>query len=157
MPSIKTLNKNQRLKSRKTIDALFKAGRSFSVFPFRVLYLVESSKSGMQEINTVSSPEFSQAKNNLKGGHLLQTGFSAPSKNFKKAVDRNRIKRLTRESFRLNQTELQESVARLNIRLNLFLIYTGKELPNHELVTNKISVVLQSLIKKLNESHPSNT
>ena len=133
-PKTHSLNKSQRLKSRKTIDALFKAGKSFSVFPFRVLYLM---------LDESMAP--------------LQAGFSAPTKNFKKAVDRNRIKRLIKESYRLHRHLLEKVVLEKGIKLSVFFIYTGKELPDQELVTNKISVILQLLIKKLHESGPSNT
>lgn len=176
MPVLKTLNKDQRLKSRKAIDALFKNGRSFSNFPFRVLYLVENNipLPGLASKQNDLDPT-PQAVDNLVSSHntvehngslqvrdlpksqRVRAGFSAPSKNFKKAVDRNRIKRFTKEAYRVNQEDLNKTVMRLKINLILFLIFTGKELPDQELVTNKILVVLQTLIKKLHESHSSNT
>lgn len=146
MPPPRTLNKNQRLKSRKTIDALFKNGRSFSVYPFRVLYIIRPFESAAEKKLQIPATAPS-----------LKAGFSAPSKNFKKAVHRNRIKRLIKEAYRLNQQQLNEYVSLQRIRLDIFFIYTGKDLPDQELVTGKISVVLQQLLKKLNESLPSNT
>jgi len=145
MPPTRTINKEQRLKSRKTIDGLFKNGRSFSVFPFRVLYLIGSAGKKVLQAADVAGLVSS-----------LKAGFSAPTKNFKKAVDRNRIKRLTKEAYRLNQQELQAFVTQRKINLSIFLIYTGKELPDQRLVTEKISLILHQLIKKLHERHPSN-
>jgi ribonuclease P protein component len=121
-----SLGKNQRLKSRKLIGQLFKEGKSVSVFPFRVLYLPQ--------------PE---------AGELLQAGFSVSSKNFRKAVDRNRIKRLMREAYRLQKLPLKSLLEKKNNRLVVFLIYTGKEMPDYEFIYEKVNVVLQTIIKKL--------
>ncbi|MEO6583853.1 MAG: ribonuclease P protein component, partial [Ferruginibacter sp.] len=73
-----------KLKSRKLIEQLFKTGRSFSNFPFRVVWL---------------------SKNDL--AHL-QAGVGVSSRYFKKATDRNRIKRLIREAYRLQKNTLQQ-------------------------------------------------
>ncbi len=80
-----TLGKNERLKSRKLIEQLFKEGKSFNAFPFRVYYL-------LQVVPLTAMPKNS-----------LQFGAGASAKNFKKAVDRNRIKRLAREAYRLQK------------------------------------------------------
>ena len=82
-----TLKKDERLKSRKIIQQLFKKGKSFSVFPFRVIYIEEAN------------PET-----------YLKAAFSVSSKNFKKAVDRNRIKRLMRECYRLQKKNLEKQL-----------------------------------------------
>ena len=72
------LGKSERLKSRKQIEELFLSGNNFSQFPIRVSYQFEASE----------KPTF-------------QIGVSASKKYFKKAVDRNRIKRLLRETYRI--------------------------------------------------------
>ena len=68
-------------------------------------------------------------------------------KNFKRAVDRNRVKRLTREAYRLQKKQLQEATIEKKLQLNIFFIYTGKELPNYALVREKIEVVLKKLLQ----------
>lgn len=78
----------------------------------------------------------------------LQAGFGASSRNFKKAVDRNRIKRLTREAYRLQKPILQEWLRKKDRSLALFFIYTGKELPDYEVVKDKIGLALQKLMKE---------
>jgi ribonuclease P protein component len=71
------------------------------------------------------------------------------SKNFKKAVDRNRIKRLMRESYRLQKIFLQNVLKEKNKQLALFLIYTGKELPEYKMVSDKIELILHRIVKGL--------
>jgi ribonuclease P protein component len=121
-----TLGNDERLKSRKLIERLFRDGKSFAVFPFRVYYL--------------SLPN--------EGHFPLQAGFGAGSKNFKRAVDRNRIKRLAREAYRLQKQELVSLLIEKGQALAIFIIYTGKELPETALVTVKIGLALQKLIKE---------
>lgn len=73
-----TLGKQERLKSRKLIGRLYEEGKSIKVFPLRMVYI--------QTEHTSNFP--------------AQVGLSVPKRNFKKAVDRNRIKRLLRETYR---------------------------------------------------------
>jgi len=119
-----TLGKGERLKSRKLIERVFREGQHFSVYPFRISWIVIGSVEG------------------------VQAGFGASSRNFKKAVDRNRIKRLMREAYRLQKHTLVGELAGKNRSLAVFFIYTGKELPDYGAVSEKIGVALQRLIKE---------
>jgi ribonuclease P protein component len=120
-----TLKKVERLKRRKVIEKLFSEGRAVTSFPIRVQYKMDDP------LLTVS----------------LQAGFSVSSRNFKKAVDRNRIKRLMREAYRLQKAPLEQALQTKQQKLALFLIYTGKELPNYALVREKVEVVLKKLLQ----------
>ena len=122
------LRKQHRLKSRKAIDLLFKKGKSFSNFPFRVCW---------QKVDE-------------KG---LKAGFTASSKNFKHAVDRNRIKRLIKEAYRLQKNNLEEIVQTKFSGLHLFFIFSGKEIPTYEFVFEKMNATLKRIIKLLNEEN----
>ena len=83
----------------------------------------------------------------------LQFGAGAGTKNFKKAVDRNRIKRLTREAWRLQKSGLQEILMNNKTQLVVFFIYTAKELPEYNLVYEKTGAVINKLIKIINEKN----
>ena len=126
-----TLGKEERLKSRKQIEQLFDKGKSFVVAPFRIYFIVNSE-----------SP-IQKDESRLKFG----TGVSA--KNFKKAVDRNRIKRLTREAWRLQKNEIREKTSETQKQLNVFFIYTGKELPDFTTVKEKVAIALKKLADKI--------
>jgi ribonuclease P protein component len=132
------LGKNKRLKSRKAIDLLFKDGKSFNLFPFRIIYqfLMVDAKA--------------QAEN-------LQAGFSASKRSFKKAVFRNRIKRLMRENYRLQKNELEQLLLQQNKMLVIFILYSGKELPEYDLVKEKMHLIIQKLLRITNEKPVANS
>jgi ribonuclease P protein component len=132
-----TLGKDERLKSRKQIEQLFNEGKKITVGPFRVFYLF---------VNTTSI-----------GHSSLSFGVGVSNRNFKKAVDRNKIKRLTREAWRLQKNSLKETVNAKNKHLNIFLIYTSKELPGFELVKDKVAVALKKLEKLADENSVTNS
>lgn len=119
-----TFKKEEKLKSRKFIQLLFKQGVSFSNFPFRILY-------------------FFLEKNIAP----LQTGFAVSAKQFKKAVDRNRIKRLLREAYRLQKNALTDTLKMNENFMIVFFVYTGNEIPRYEEVFEK----MQSALKRLNK------
>ncbi|MEO9005247.1 MAG: ribonuclease P protein component [Ginsengibacter sp.] len=119
-----TLKGTERLKSRKIIQRLFKEGKSFSHFPFRIIYI---------PIENDTTP--------------LLAGFTVSTRNFKKAVHRNRIKRLMREAYRLQKNSLVASLEENQKKFAIFFIYQGNKLPVYEEVFEKIGGAVQRLQK----------
>jgi ribonuclease P protein component len=124
-----TLGRAERLRSRKLIEKVFEEGKSFSVFPYRVYY--------------------------LKTLTPLQFGVGVGKKNFSSAVDRNRIKRLTREAYRLQKKEIIQKITEKSNSLAIFFIYTAKELPSYPALYEKMHVILNRLITIADED-PAN-
>ena len=83
----------------------------------------------------------------------IKIGVSASSKKFKKAVDRNRIKRVLKENYRLNKQALHEYVANSNIQVAVFLMYIDKALPADTLLQRKMPIIIDKLIKALDENN----
>lgn len=77
----------------------------------------------------------------------MQAAFSVSSKNFKKAVDRNRIKRLMREAYRLQKSLLQSELANNQLYLAIFIIYTGNSLPEFENIFESMGTAIYRLQK----------
>ncbi|WP_430968070.1 ribonuclease P protein component [Spongiimicrobium sp. 2-473A-2-J] len=116
-----TFPKKEKLKSKKRIEQLFSEGRSISQYPIRLIYL---------------QTELSQEAK-------IQAGMAVPKKNFKSAVKRNRVKRLLRESYRLNK-----DVVFNNIEGNFafLFLYLGKDLPSYHRVEDSMKQILQKFI-----------
>ena|ERR1700733_12608648 len=121
-----TFHKSERLCSRKTIESIFNSGKIINVFPVRLLW-------------TESSPE---EKINLKIAIIV------PKKNFKRAVDRNKIKRHIREAYRLNKhirlTELNES----GMKFSAIILFAGKNMLSWRELEAKIILTLQRFVEQ---------
>jgi ribonuclease P protein component len=137
-----TLGKTERLKSRKIIEQLFKEGKSFSNFPFRVLYLTVNKDAATAPVKQQHQPA------------PLQCGFGVSTRHFKKAVHRNRVKRLLREAWRLQKNELEHLLTTQQKQLAVFVIYTGNELPLYPLVYEKAGSILKRLKEKVDTAQP---
>ena len=87
----------------------------------------------------------------------LQAGFTVSARQFKKATDRNRIKRQMREAYRLQKNPLAEKLEATKLRLSIFFIYVGNELPEYEQLFKKTGSVISRLIKIADENSLANT
>ena len=81
----------------------------------------------------------------------IKTGVGVNTRNFKKAVDRNYIKRLLREIYRTEKTELVDFLNQHNKRINLFLLFVDKVLPEYNLLKPKMQQAIKKLIHFLHE------
>ena len=118
-----TFCKDERLSSRNLIKKLFDEGEKRFSYPFRVTYL----------------------NCEIPSKYPVQLLISVPRSLFKKASDRNRIKRLIREAYRRNKYILYDPLNRSNKQILLCLAYTSKEIVSFDIIKEKIIVLLQRL------------
>ncbi|HEY6975206.1 MAG TPA: ribonuclease P protein component [Chitinophagaceae bacterium] len=127
--------RKEKLKGRKMIEQLFSKGKSFTVFPIKIFYLQPGTPL-----------DFS-----------VKAGVGVSARNFKKAVERNRIKRLLREAYRTEKLSLHLYLKEHNTQLIMFLLYTDKLLPDYAALKAKMPLLFEQLIKRLNEAGVANT
>lgn len=121
-----TLDKDKRLKSRKLIEEIFTSGKTLKKYPLRVVYTRSDS----------DTLEF-------------KIGVSVSKKKFKKAVDRNLIKRRMREAFRINQSKLNSPQ-----KLNLMIIYTSDQILTFEQI-QQATITLLDWLNSASNVHTS--
>lgn len=112
-----TLKKSEILRHKKVIRELFERGSSFSIYPIKIIFEIK--------------PE---------GQH--QVLFSVPKKKFKKAVERNKIRRRLREAYRLNKHILDVND---KAKLNIAYIYISEQILPFEYLQEKMIESLEKL------------
>ncbi len=129
MAGLYTLSKNERLTSKKLIDKIFKReGEFISKFPLSFIFLEHS----------------------LSENVPAQILFSVPAKKVKKAHDRNRIKRLMRESYRLQKPEFYNFINLTPGRQYICcLMYNAAAIPEYQDIDIKIKFLLNEFCKKI--------
>ena len=145
MSKVFTYQKADKLKSRKQTQYLFAKGQSMNAFPIKLIYTIESAQV-LSELLPI--PPFNIQTIIDKG--QLQAGVGAPSRTFRKAVMRNKVKRLLRESYRLEKPEFLASAALKGNRVNLFFLYTDGIVLSQKEIQEKIKQLLSRLSEKLN-------
>ena len=101
-----TFSKEEKLCSQKLIGQLFISGNSFFCYPFKLIWSIPGER------NT---------------GNPIQVAFSVPKRNFKRAHDRNLIKRVMRESYRYRKERLNQRLKGTTHKLTFMIVYAGKE------------------------------
>jgi ribonuclease P protein component len=127
-----TFKKEERLCSKKLIEELFHNGSSFLLYPFRIVWLVHP----------------------LPAEVPAQVLINAPKRRFKKAVDRNLIKRRIREAYRLNKSaELYSFLEDHSCQLLLGIQFVGKEIHDSEFIHKKFLLALAQLKSAFMKEH----
>jgi ribonuclease P protein component len=120
-----TFKKEERLCSIKLIDELYNNGSSFLLYPFRVTW-----------------------KTGIPSAHFpVQVVISVPKRKFKRAHDRNLLKRRIREAYRLHKSELLYSLLKEETNLLLGISYIGKEITDFQFIEKKLISVFEKLLK----------
>jgi len=118
-----SFKKAERLCEKKSIGQLFKTGRSFFYYPFKVVFLPL----------------------NEQADYPAKILISVPKRNFKKAVDRNRLKRLIREAYRKNKHLLYNEEKEQPLLYLISFIYTATQLLDYQTIEKKIILALQQI------------
>jgi ribonuclease P protein component len=121
-----SFGKEYKLCSKKVMTSIFEDGKQEKVYPFLLRYL------------TVD----------LKTNKRFQIVIAVPKRKFKRAVDRNKIKRLIREAVRKKKHIIEASMTAEEQQLALFLIYTSSKEETYQ----KVSVKIEALFLRLVES-----
>lgn len=119
-------SKEEKLKSKRTIERLFSEGKSVAVYPLRIVY--------------VALPE------NVVP---LQVGVSVSKKYFKKATDRNYLKRVLRETYRLNKQPLLD---RISGHYALMLFYQSNEVLPYAEINSRTVRLFEKFLKQIDSA-----
>ena len=118
-----TYPKKEKLKSKKLIEQMFNEGKAITAYPLRLIYL----------------------KTDFEDDIILKTGVSVSKRLHKKAVSRNRIKRLMREAYRLHKnTYFNKSTT----SYAFMFLYISKEEATFELLNAKTKLLLEKFLKQ---------
>ncbi|GHV10480.1 ribonuclease P protein component [Bacteroidia bacterium] len=120
--------KNERIFLQREIDILFESGNSLKVFPLRVTFWEQTLEAQQSPVSIL---------------------ISVPKKRFKRAVHRNRVKRLIRESYRLNKTALTAICAQKNMRLLIAFVYISDTIVDFHEMEAAVQKALTDLQEQL--------
>lgn len=122
-----TFTKEERLSSKKIIEELSQKGNSFTESPFKMIWL----------------------KIALQTKYPAQIVFGVPKRNFKKAVDRNKIRRRIKEAYRKNKHIFYNFLKEKDLQCALMLVYIAKTEVEYKEIESKIILTLQRLVSKV--------
>jgi ribonuclease P protein component len=140
-------SKEERLCRQKNIDNLFQHGQSFVAYPIRIIWT-------MKQLNNII-PGYSvpgKEPTDIENKPPAQLLITVSAKTFKRAVDRNKIKRRLREGYRLHKNPLYEALKGKDFNLDLGCQYIGKEILNYHEIEEKLVLAIRYLIRQLEKT-----
>jgi ribonuclease P protein component len=123
-----SFKKEERLSSKKTITFLFQSGSSVMSFPVKILF----TRTEM-------------------GQYPASVAIVVPKRLFKKAVDRNLIKRRIREAYRLNKSDFYPKLIKEHIGLNLVIQYQHRKIVDYQTIKKGLHKGLERIINQIRE------
>jgi ribonuclease P protein component len=126
--------KANMLAGKKQFETLFQSGEAFFVYPYRIVFQINKDPN--------QKPHF-------------EIGISVPKRKFKLAVNRNRLKRLTKEAVRLNQAALHALLQYNNINVQILFIYTNTTILNFETLQKSVVKIIKQFETIFSKYHSS--
>ncbi len=120
-----SFKKRERLTSSKSISLLFKEGRSISSYPVRFIYDMEGE------------------------GGPVKMAISVPKRLYKRAVDRNLLKRRIREAYRLNKADFAGRIGKMNLQVNVVIQYQHKKILDFHAIEAGVVKGIEKVMKEL--------
>lgn len=122
-----TFDKQERLTGKKAIDSLFAKGKGTSIAPLKMIVKLSLST----QI------------------HPARVMFVVPKKKFKRAHDRNLLKRRMREAYRLSKNNFYALLTEKEMKVSCALIYTGGKADTYAVIQKAVVELLTQSLKKL--------
>lgn len=117
---------SEKLKSKKLIEQIFAEGHSVSAFPLRLVFL----QTNFDDTN-------------------IKTGVSVSKRNFKNAVDRNKIKRLLREAYRLHKGKYFNNIT---TQYAFMILYIGNDKPTLKQLETRMKLLFEKFNKAVSKN-----
>lgn len=124
-----TFTKEERVTGKKRIETLFATGSSFIAYPFKVVFLETENPSR----------------------YAMSMLVTIPKKRIKSAVNRNRMKRLTREAFRLNKYLFYSVSFPENYHVDVAFVYVKDDVSDYETVEKAMKKTMSVLLKNVRD------
>ncbi|MEI6311978.1 MAG: ribonuclease P protein component [Bacteroidota bacterium] len=122
-----TFKKEERLCSKKLIDKIFEGKKVIHLFPFSIYY-------------TCCDMDIA---------YPAQVLFAVSKKNFKRAVDRNRIKRLCKEAYRSQKNDYYSMLLKEKLKVAMVVVYNHKEHLDYNKMANKLQLAIDKLLMNI--------